>query len=454
MRKIVITLSLLCCFSATSLAQDFELFGNTDNCGCGVMVFMGLNSNKGNVVNQQYSNTYANFLQVLTYDYYKKLRERSRAMGGSASKWFTPFNETSMEASDDVKEEEFQSKLRAKIRSEQGVTHKQSSTEFWESVSTMDNSENYVNCIKACREDVIKFTWDVLNENTVQVSFIKNSAGVCIIDGLSLEPKDSVLNYEDVVSEVEALKSGFTDIVTLNIQRENVPLAISLRNRSGCILKGIVPAYVEEVIAKEDDEEMKPFELELGMAGGKNIVPRAGNDNPGPDLYLEKIGNLGGYSVESRNPRIRENGVSYIRVVKNIPLGYGTLTLSAGQGEVKTYDRISGKLLTIEINKGRPYVVKKGQEKEVSKMDYKCRFFLGERTEDLENLWKAEGAFAGMGTKGNEEHRNPRIIYGVDKSVDIGAEITKVTCICRYRDARRDDYHEIWVPYVKILLTP
>jgi hypothetical protein len=294
------------------------------------------------------------------------------------------------------------------------------------------------------------------------LEYHKSSQGICRIDDLELVPEEVIANKKDVKKYRRRLRRyGLDDFQSFTLVRNaNKGITVNLPGPDGCNLNYIIPPI-----------EPKPEPLPLALPpsvklytdmAGATITSSTGDDNATrPKLQVTRHKAKGGFKVRSKDESKRENGIAYLTKVFTLPrvlnetelFGYNQLTFISTEGVVHTYDRVSKKLLTVKINKKRGYVRAKKHEKRISYMHFGCKFFLGDVSINPSKAYSTGHVLASFGTNGKQKHVNPRPIHTMNKIVSVDKKEDVITCICRYREARKDDYHRITVPRVEVIMS-
>lgn len=211
--------------------------------------------------------------------------------------------------------------------------------------------------------------------------------------------------------------------------------------------------FVLTSVNSASNAESNQASIPMDMAGADMVSATKDEVGSRQELIINRFGRKGGFNIESRYPDRRQNGTLFMKKTFDFGYGYKSFQLDIGQGQITSYDRNSNQIQT-SSNLKRIWGDKFTSEEysKISKLTFQCNVYLGELNGSIENNWETKNAVIFFGTSGSEQTQNPRAIYSPKKDrIELNGN-SSITCICRFYDARKDDYHLIQVPYALINL--
>jgi len=448
-----------------STAQQLPIISSSDNCGCGLIVYMGISYKDGWTQNSAIKSSMRTFLETLDFQTYKMLRERNRGGSADVSGLFTPFNEAGIDVNDDIKEEEFEQRKRSTINQEYMDTSEQSNDEFWSTYSTLNNSSNYVACIKACSGNKVSIDHNIdKTGKIITLSYFRNDSGVCPVDEFLISNFKNVKNKRYVKKVIRNLKrNGFESNLTFTVElKRPAPLTLTVNGSEGCKLDYFVPMKVNEddiiVVPKPDFPYLN---LDINLNGWDGIMhdPEPSTIDPNQiaktKIISSGLGNNGGYTIESNDRNVRANGAVYFYKTFKLPItlndpnsgNYNTLTFDFGQGTLLERDGGTGLKMDLALLQKRfPESIN------INLGKFWCKWYLGNKSSNYRSVFINENSEVQYGIKGSNRN-NPKTMPFREFTITTDKNVNEITCICWFNDPRKDSFYEIAVPKSSLIIS-
>jgi hypothetical protein len=222
----------------------------------------------------------------------------------------------------------------------------------------------------------------------------------------------------------------------------------SLETAYSKLSKNNPESIFHSTVENRNSGERQPFSMVDSEVSGSASDVNSNN----PEIIITSIDSRGGgYRIEHRNPSSVENGKVYMKKVFRFNSIYKSCQFDIGKGEIFSYDRTTTRKLTMSRLKERHPTIDPEEGKKVSRMNFNCKIYLGEKYGSAKKIWESEPVLK-YSTTDSEQNNNPRTIHPPKNDVISLNGESKITCVCRYYDSRKDDYHIINVPYSNIVL--